>query len=60
MQSLHEPMTVSQLWDAVMEWRKVNNANEPISFFWYSYALDVLYAMDLVLFQDSLIYRIDG
>ncbi len=59
-ESLNEPMTVSQLWQALLAWRADKGASEALSFTWYSYSLDVLFAMGLIDFNDGLIYKIEG
>ncbi|MGV2901731.1 ABC-three component system middle component 6 [Microbacterium sp. AGC62] len=59
-ESLSEPMSVSQAWDALASWRIANGATEPLSFAWFSYALDVLYTIGAVHFDDGILYKIGG
>jgi hypothetical protein len=52
-QRLSEPMTVSRLWDDVRsEYQK-----KPISYSWFILAIDLLFVMNLVWFdQDGLLH----
>ncbi|MGJ0395383.1 MAG: ABC-three component system middle component 6 [Methylocystis sp.] len=56
-QRLSEPMTVSRLWDDLRrEYQK-----KPISYSWFILAIDLLYVMNLVWFdQDGLLRRSKG
>lgn len=54
---LTEPMTVSQVWAAFKTWR-IRHANEAlIPFSWFVLALDLLYSLGTVHYEDGLLYR---
>lgn len=57
-EALDEPMTVTGAWVSLLNWRKKNGAREPISFSWFSYALDVLYACGFLYYEDGLLHKI--
>jgi hypothetical protein len=55
-----EPMTVSQSWTALKAWR-VRNANDAaLPFSWFVLALDVLYSLNVLYFENGLIYRVES
>ncbi|GAB3958030.1 hypothetical protein GCM10029978_001950 [Actinoallomurus acanthiterrae] len=57
LQQLNEPTSVSQTWFKLKSWRKEAGHQAPISFGWFTLALDILYAMGLVEFRDGLLIR---
>lgn len=51
---ISEPSTVSGLWDEIRR----ENAQRPLGYTWFLLALDLLYMLDLVWFdQDGLLRR---
>jgi hypothetical protein len=55
---LDRPLTVSQTWSRLREWRRDNDHAAPLSFGWFVLALDVLYALGAVdLNDDNLLIR---
>lgn len=58
-QVLDQPLTVTETWELLLTWRMKARANEPISFIWFSYALDVLFACGLIYYDDGLLRRIE-
>jgi hypothetical protein len=52
---LDQPLTVSQAWARVREWRKENGHPAPISFGWFVLALDTLFALERVELRDDLL-----
>jgi len=55
---LDQPLTVSQAWVRLRDWRQRNLHFSPVPFWWFALALDVLYAIGVVEFrQDLLVTR---
>ncbi|MER6076984.1 ABC-three component system middle component 6 [Streptomyces sp. NPDC001833] len=54
---LDRPLTVSQAWARLREWRRGHDHPAPLSFGWFVLALDLLYALDLVDLRDDLLTR---
>ena len=52
---LDQPLTVSQAWARLREWRSSNGHSPAMSFGWFVLALDVLYALGVIEFQDDLL-----
>lgn len=52
---LDRPLTVSQTWARLKEWRGANGHTAPISFGWFVLALDVLHALGTVDIRDDLL-----
>jgi hypothetical protein len=50
-------MTVSGLWDAVRAHRASGSPSSPIAYEWFVLALDLLYIVKAVEYQDGLIRR---
>ena len=61
-QVLNEPLTVSQAWTRLKTWRLENDHHAPVPFWWFALALDVLFSIGVVDFQDELLVlrRIDA
>jgi hypothetical protein len=57
LQQLNEPTSVSQVWFKLKTWRNEQGHQAPIAFGWFTLALDILYAMGLIEFQDGLLNR---
>jgi hypothetical protein len=55
--SLHEPRTVSGTWDAVKHWRLAHNITAPVPFWWFSLALDSLFAINAIRLDDAVLSR---
>jgi hypothetical protein len=55
--SLTEPMTVSQTWNALKEWRTDNANDAALPFSWFVLSLDVLYALGAVRFEDGFLTK---
>lgn len=54
---LTEPMTVSQAWTALKTWRVRHENDSVLPFSWFVLALDTLYALGTVHYEDGIIYR---
>lgn len=54
-QQLEQPMTVSQTWKRLCDWRIENGSLAPISFEWFVLALDVLHAIGVVELRQDLL-----
>ncbi|MEH0970249.1 ABC-three component system middle component 6 [Micromonospora sp. CPCC 205546] len=52
---LDQPMTVSQAWARLRQWRRNNNHLAPVPFWWFVLALDMLYALGLLELRDELL-----
>jgi hypothetical protein len=59
---LDRPMTVSQTWARLRQWRREHNHHAPVPFWWFVLALDMLYALGLVELRDELlaVRRVDA
>ncbi|WP_460303054.1 ABC-three component system middle component 6 [Actinocorallia aurea] len=57
LQQLAEPTSVSQVWFKLKSWRLREGYVSPVSFGWFTLALDVLYAMGLIELNDGLLFR---
>ena len=54
-----QPVTVTQAWRRLLEWREAHAHNAPLPFWWFALALDLLFAMGLVeLNREVLIFRV--
>ncbi|MFI6057268.1 ABC-three component system middle component 6 [Streptomyces sp. NPDC051286] len=54
---LDRPLTVSQTWARLREWRRENGHPAPLSFGWFVLALDVLHALGIVDLNNELLTR---
>jgi hypothetical protein len=54
---LTEPMTVSQAWTALKAWRARHGNDALLPFSWFVLALDALYALGAVHYEDGILYR---
>jgi hypothetical protein len=54
---LDQPMTISQVWTQVRNWRKEHRHHAPLPFWWFVLALDLLYALDLIEPDHDLLTR---
>ncbi|MEV6983496.1 ABC-three component system middle component 6 [Sphaerisporangium sp. NPDC051017] len=45
---LERPGSVSAVWDRLLEWRSMRGMRSALPFWWFSLALDVLYAIGVV------------
>ncbi|WP_371644371.1 hypothetical protein OG974_23455 [Streptomyces sp. NBC_00597] len=54
---LDRPLTVSQTWSRLREWRHENGHPAPLSFGWFVLALDVLHALGAVDLNNDLLTR---
>ncbi|MEV0453825.1 ABC-three component system middle component 6 [Catellatospora methionotrophica] len=58
LQTLDRPLTVSQAWSTLRQWRRQHGHNAPVPFWWFVLALDTLYALGVVdLREDTLVAR---
>lgn len=57
LQSLREPMTVSRLWDEVRRARADRAVSAPVNYDWYVLALDLLFLLGAVEFEQGLITK---
>lgn len=55
---LEEPKTVSRLWNLVKAQRLKFGSNDILNFDWFVLALDMLFAANLINFQDGLVLRV--
>lgn len=58
--ALRGPMTVSRVWDEVRRRRAGSPDPAPISYDWFVLALDLLFVMKAVEFEDGLLRKIPG
>lgn len=54
---LRRPMTVSALWDGIRRRRVSDPQVSPIAYEWFVLALDLLYVLGAVDYEDGLIHR---
>ncbi|WP_166877708.1 ABC-three component system middle component 6 [Salinibacterium sp. ZJ450] len=54
---LKEPMTISQTWASLKEWRERNRHTAPISFGWFVLAVDVLFALGALEYDEGLLRK---
>ena len=54
---LTEPMTVTQVWTALKTWRIRHENDAVLPFSWFVLALDTLYALGAVHYEDGLLHR---
>ncbi|SDG40490.1 hypothetical protein SAMN05421505_10422 [Sinosporangium album] len=52
---LDRPLTVSQTWSRLREWRVRNDHTAPLSFGWFVLALDLLYTLGKIELRDDLL-----
>lgn len=59
---IDEPITVSQAWARLRAWRDTHGHKSPVPFWWFTLALDVLFALDVVTFDGDLLVlrRVDA
>ncbi|GGL27138.1 ABC-three component system middle component 6 [Nocardia jinanensis] len=54
-QAVEAPVTVSQAWSRLLEWRTAHEHRDSIPFWWFALSLDVLYALGLATLDDDLL-----
>lgn len=54
-QSIDSPVTVSQAWNRLQEWRAKNDHRDAVPFWWFSLALDVIFSLGLIEFDGDLL-----
>jgi hypothetical protein len=54
-QAVDGPVTISQAWSRLKEWRQANDHRSPIPFWWFALAVDVLYSLDVAEFDGELL-----
>ncbi|MBO2453351.1 hypothetical protein J4573_40100 [Actinomadura barringtoniae] len=54
---LERPHSVSVTWDRLLAWRSVCGMQSALPFWWFSLALDVLFALGLVELRDGELMR---
>lgn len=52
---LDSPLTVSQAWLRLREWRQENDHAAPVPFEWFALSLDLLYALGVLQFDGELL-----
>jgi hypothetical protein len=52
---IDEPITVSQAWSRLRAWRDAHGHKSPVPFWWFTLALDVLFALGIVAFDGDLL-----
>ncbi|WP_298307330.1 ABC-three component system middle component 6 [uncultured Erythrobacter sp.] len=55
--SLRGPMTVSRVWDEVRLQRGETTEPAPIAYDWFVLALDLLFAVEAIEFEDGLLRK---
>jgi hypothetical protein len=55
--SLRGPMTVSRVWDEMRRRRGETAEPAPIAYDWFVLALDLLFALEAIEFEDGLLRR---
>jgi hypothetical protein len=53
--TLDRPLTVSQAWPTLQEWRRIRGHHAPVPFWWFVLALDTLHALGVVELQEELL-----
>ena len=53
--SRRQPLTVTQAWRRLQEWRADHEHHAPVPFWWFVLALDVLYALGTVELRDGVL-----
>lgn len=54
---LHQPMTISGLWDRFRDWRGGLTNTAPMSYDWFVLALDLLFTIGAIDLDDGLLRR---
>jgi len=54
---LDSPRTVTETWMRLKEWRASHGFDQPVTFEWFQLALDMLYALGLVDFDERTLRR---
>jgi hypothetical protein len=54
-QIAQEPLTISQAWTKLKEWRAENQHSAPISFGWFTLALDILFTLGVAEFDGQVL-----
>ncbi|MGN9890423.1 ABC-three component system middle component 6 [Micromonospora sp. L31] len=54
---LDQPMTISQTWTRLREWRAANGHHTPVPFWWFVLSLDVLFALGTLELERELLTR---
>ena len=57
LQCLREPMTVSRLWDEIRWARQDRSVSAPVNYDWYVLALDLLFLLGAVKFEQGLLAK---
>jgi hypothetical protein len=57
LQQLDQPCTVSASWHSLRDWRQRTGRPDNISFSWFVLALDVLYALGAVSYENGLLRK---
>ena len=52
---IDEPMTVSQAWGELRQWRNQQRHFAPVTYAWFVLALDVLFALGLINYENGLL-----
>jgi hypothetical protein len=52
---LEHPMTVSQTWARLRQWRREHENHAPVPFWWFVLALDMLYSLEVLELRDELL-----
>lgn len=57
LKALQQPRNISATWEAVKIWRRSQGIQSPLPFWWFSLALDALFALGVVTFENGLLVR---
>lgn len=58
--TLDRPLSVSQAWSKVQDRRKDEGLHAPLPFWWFTLALDTLYALGTIEFKESLLQKTES
>lgn len=54
---LDMPLTVSQAWARLRQWRQSHGHYSPVPFWWFVLALDLLYSLGAIEFDDEVLVK---
>ncbi|GIG59260.1 hypothetical protein Lfu02_36320 [Longispora fulva] len=57
LQILDAPLTVSQTWSRLRQWREDHGHAAPVPFWWFVLALDSLYALGVVDMRNEVLVK---
>ncbi len=57
LKNLNQPRSISSLWEVVKTWRHNKNIKSPLPFWWFSMALNSLFALGVIELKAEMIVR---